>query len=328
MPVEMTIIGLGQIGASLGMALAKHKEQIKRSGIDREPLIGQRALKRGAVENLFRNLQDSAEKADVVVLAVPPDEVRETLELIAPVLKEGAVVLDTSPMQQAAIGWAQELFGPERYFLSITPSLNPLYLHETGTGIDVSHDDLFKNGVLAITAAPGTHSDALRLAADLATMLEAKPYFSDAIEADGLLAGADLLPRLASTALILAAVDQPGWREARKIAGRAFAMASTPATTIEGSKSLGQNALQNKESTLRVLDNFIAVLQSIRQAIADGDETSLHNLIGRAQKARAEWWAQRQAADWEVKTNAEVPSMGEVLGRFVGLGGKKRRKQE
>ena len=44
MPVEMTIIGLGQIGASLGLALAKYKEQIKRSGIDREPLACESAF--------------------------------------------------------------------------------------------------------------------------------------------------------------------------------------------------------------------------------------------------------------------------------------------
>lgn len=328
MPVEMTIIGLGQIGASLGLALAKYKEQIKRSGIDREPLAGERAVKRGAIETLFRNLQNSVEKADVVVLAVPPDELRETLELIAPVLKEGVVVLDTSPIQQTAIRWAQELFGPERYFISITPSLNPLYLHETGSGIDVSHDDLFKNSILAISAAPGAHSDALKLAADLAAMLEAKPYFTDAAEADGLLAGADLLPQLTSAALVLAATDQPGWREGRKIAGRAFAQVTTTAAALEGSKSLGQAALQNQENALRVLDNLIAVLQSMRQALADGDEAGLHAVLERARKARTEWWAQRQAADWEMKTQAEVPSLGEILGRFVGFGGKKRRKQE
>lgn len=327
MAVNMTIIGLGQIGASIGLALGKHKEHVKRSGIDREPLISERAIKRGAVDHLFRNLQASVEGADVVVMAVPPDEVRETMEIIAPALKEGVVVLDSSPLQQTAIRWAKELFSGERHFVCISPSLNPIYLHETGTGIDVSHDDLFKNGVMAISAGVGTHGDALKLAADLASMLEAKVYFADPLEVDGLVAGSELLSSISSTALILAATDQPGWSEGRKLASRAFALASTPAALLEGKKSLGQTMLLNRESTLRVLDNFIAILQSLREAIADNDQASLHSLVERAQTKRQEWWKQRQAGDWEIRTQTEIPTMGEVLGRFIGLGGKKKRKE-
>ena len=325
MPVDMTIIGLGQIGASFGLALGKYKEQIKRGGIDREPITAERALKRGAVDKLYRNLQSSAENADVILLAVPPDELRETLEIIAPVLKEGAVVLDTSPIQETAIRWAHELFKGERHFVSIYPTLNPLYLNETATGIDASHDDLFKNSLIAISCGSGTHADALRLAADLTAMVEASTYFSDAVEVDGLLASGDLLPRLASVALVLTAVNQPGWREGRKIAGQAFAISSIPAEVIEGNKSLGQFALQNRESALRVLDNMIAVLHNIRQAIADGDEAGLHSLIERAQKGRKEWLLQRQESDWEAKPQTEAPSLAQILGRFVGLGNKKKR---
>ncbi len=155
-------------------------------------------------------------------------------------------------------------------------------------------------------------------------MLEAQPCFYDPLEADGLMAGSDLLPTLASVAFTLAVVDQPGWSEGNKLASRAFAIASNPVATLAGSKSLGQGALQNRESALRVLDNFIAELQDIRHALAEGDEKTLHTRFKHARDARADWWARRQGTDPDVKAQPSTPSMGEALGRFIGLGGKKK----
>ena len=36
MPVQITIIGLGQIGASIGLALAAHKDKVTTVGHDKE----------------------------------------------------------------------------------------------------------------------------------------------------------------------------------------------------------------------------------------------------------------------------------------------------
>ena len=48
MPVQITIIGLGQIGASMGLALAAHKDAILRVGHDKKLECGARGFtKRG-----------------------------------------------------------------------------------------------------------------------------------------------------------------------------------------------------------------------------------------------------------------------------------------
>jgi prephenate dehydrogenase len=38
MTVQITIVGLGQVGTSIGLALAAHTNQVSRVGHDREPL--------------------------------------------------------------------------------------------------------------------------------------------------------------------------------------------------------------------------------------------------------------------------------------------------
>ncbi|MCC6984915.1 MAG: hypothetical protein IT309_00665, partial [Anaerolineales bacterium] len=63
MPVKITIIGLGQIGASVGLALAAHKDKVVTTGHDKEIGNEQRAKKLGAVDQTNHNLPASVENA-------------------------------------------------------------------------------------------------------------------------------------------------------------------------------------------------------------------------------------------------------------------------
>ncbi len=80
MTVKITIIGLGQIGASMGLALATHKDQVTTLGHDKSAEIARKAQKIGAVESISYNLPASVEGADVIVLAIPFEAIYETLK--------------------------------------------------------------------------------------------------------------------------------------------------------------------------------------------------------------------------------------------------------
>ena len=138
MTIQITIIGLGQIGASLGLALAARKETIERVGHDREPGFAKQALKLGAVDRVEYNLPRAVEKADVVLLTMPHDQVRETLEIIAADLKEGCVVLDTAPVKGAVALSAGQLIPEGRHYVGLVPVINPKYLHETAAGLEAA----------------------------------------------------------------------------------------------------------------------------------------------------------------------------------------------
>ena len=327
MTIQITILGLGQVGASIGLALAEKKDTILRVGNDREPEIAKRAQKLGAVDQVQYNLPNSVKKADVVLLCMPVDEIRQTLEVIAPDLKEGCVVMDTSPVKVGVSDWAQKLLPKDRYFVAMMPSLNPVYLDEAKVGVEAAHADLFHNSLMVITSPSGSNPDALKLASDLATLLGSIPFFADAYETDGLMAAVHLLPELIAAALVDATMTQPGWSEARKLANRAYAHATHPLLTTTESKFYGQSALLNKDNTLRVLDNMIASLRVTRQAIADDDEEVLKNQIGKAVDARFTWEAQRHKADWDMTPSVPIPSSGEIFGRLFGLGRKPKEKK-
>ena len=71
MTVQITIIGLGQVGASMGLALKAHNLDVRIVGHDKEIETAKEAHKLGAVDDVKYNLPASVREAKIVILAVP-----------------------------------------------------------------------------------------------------------------------------------------------------------------------------------------------------------------------------------------------------------------
>jgi prephenate dehydrogenase len=327
MTVQITIIGLGQIGGSFGLALAEHKDKLERVGHDRSHEVARQAQKIGAVDRISINLPSAVRDADIVILALPLDQIRETLEVIAQDLKEDVVVLDTSPAKEIVFSWVNELLPAGCHYVGLTPVLNPNYLHMVDTGINAARTDLFQHGMLGIIAPPRTASEAIKLASDLTQMVGGAALFIDPVENDSLMTSTHILPQLISAALLDATVDQPGWIEARKVAGRSYAEVTNPVFQFGEPKTLSSLALHNRGNVIRVMDGVIDALQALRDEIDSQDSASLEARLERVRLGREHWWAQRQAADWTEGPSpmSDVAGSGEVFGRLLGI---RRRKKK
>mgnify|MGYP001825475859 CR=1 FL=1 len=328
MTVQITIIGLGQIGASIGLGLAEKGDMFKRVGHDREPKISRDALKIGAIDRFSVNLPASVSEADIVVLALPIDQIKETMSIIATDLREDAVVMDTGPVKEVVSAWAAELLPHNRHYVGLTPVLNPNYLLEPDSGLEVAHADLFRGSLIGVVTSPGTVSEAVKLAADLIRMLGANPLFVDPVEIDSLMAATHILPQLMAAALLNTTIDQPGWREARKAAGRAFAEVTSPLIQFSTPQSLSSTVMLNKENTRRALDSLIVSLQAIRSDIGQDNEEGLDARLIRAREGREIWWDQRLNTNWEEASSANVdmPTGSEFFGRLLGIRRKPKKK--
>lgn len=324
MSMQIAILGLGQIGTSIGLALAGNKSDLVRVGNDRDLATARKAERIGALDKTVINLHSTVENAPIVVLALPVDEIEKTLETIAPTLQPGTVVIDTAPVRVPLIEMAGRLLGEERFYITMTPAVNPAYLLESDSGVDAAHADLFKNSLMSITSAPGVPSKVIQLASDLATLLGGIPFYPDALEADGLTAGTHILPVLAAAAMMHANAGQPGWREGRKLAGPGFAQATLPVTQADESEQYGTAALLNGENAARVIDNLIAELQVLRERIAEKDLEGLSEYLKEARELRETWLVQRTSGNWDTAKRQSMPTSAEVLGRLIGWRPKKK----
>ncbi len=113
------------------------------------------------------NLHSAVEGADLVILSVPLHEVRDTLNMISADLKEGAVVLDTSPARRQGEALARELLPAGRYYVGLVPAIQSGHLLETGGGLEGARADLFQGATCLVCSMPGLPENAVRLATDL-----------------------------------------------------------------------------------------------------------------------------------------------------------------
>jgi prephenate dehydrogenase len=298
MPVQITIIGLGQIGASLGLALASHKDQVITIGHDKDFSIERLAQKNGVVDKTNHNLPGSVEDANVVVLAIPVHQVRETLKYIAQDLIKGTVVVDTTPIKAEVAKWAEEILPGGVHYVGLVPVIGPKYLHETGTGLDSARADLFSKSIFLLSAPRGTPSEALELISGLVSLTGGNVMITDFVESDGLMSSAHLLPQLVSASLLNATILQPGWQEVRKAASRAYFAVTSALADQEDTEALHMLVRQNRENVLQKLDAMISALVELRYDVEDANEQALKDRLKKAQDGRQNWLNERFTANW------------------------------
>ncbi len=330
MTIQITILGLGQLGSSIGLALANAKDQVLRVGSDKEPEVSKLAQKLGAIDKIVFTMPDAVAEADLVVIATPADEVRFTLETIAPYLKAGAVVLGASPVTVQSTQWAKELITAEdRYFLTFTPAANAKYLQEIDKGPNSAHADLFKDNIILITSGPGVNSSAIELTENLARLVGGTPIFSDPYEVDGLLSTSHLLPGLLAAALVNITAGQSGWSDGRKLAGARYARIAELVEYLDAGKKPAMEVVHNRENALRAIDSLLIELQELRDTIAEGKDDLLQARLDNAHQAHLLWRQQRASGKWEDKSKGvSLPGFGESIGRLFGIRPKRDKEKD
>lgn len=319
MTVQITIVGLGQIGSSIGLTLKARGVDLHVVGHDKDTKSAKESQRIGAVDDVKHNLPASVRDAKIVVLALPFAEMRETLDVIAPDLQEGTLVFDTAPSKATVAAWAKELLPAGRYYIGLTPAINPEHLHGIEFGVRAARADLFEKGLMVVDAPMGTPEKVFTLAMEFVTLLGAVPLLMDTAEADGLFSATHLLPQLTAAALLDATVDKPGWQEARKLAGRPYASVTAGLSYHDDVASLREAVLENRENMVRLLNSYITSLIHLRDEIEDNDRQALAERLERALVGRLRWYDERLAAEWRQKDlpPMDVPSFADRVNQTL-----------
>jgi prephenate dehydrogenase len=305
MTTTIGIVGLGQIGASIGLALKAKRGPERILGHDRNSGVQRTARGLGAVDAVG-SLKDAVKDAQIVFLCLPLGEIREALSRIGPHLNENAVVLDTAPIKGKVVDWVREFIPQGRYYVGLVPTVNPDLLAKSDIGIKAAEAELFQRTTMMVVTLPDTPAGVEQLAMNIARLLGAKPMLTDPVEADGIMTTAHLLPQLAAAALIESSLAPGGWGEARKLAGGPFSTGTASAVKFDDPVSVKTAALSNSARVVHGLDVLIASLQGLREAIESGDDKSVVERLLQSQKGRAQWLEERLGAKWLMEGNEPV----------------------
>jgi prephenate dehydrogenase len=209
MPIrQITVIGTGLIGGSLGLALKKHRFAGRIIGCDRAPVL-ERARTKGAIDDGHTNPADAARGSQVIVLAAPVGAILDLIARLGPALPPKTLLTDTGSTKAEILARATAVFGKQtgRRFLAGHPMAG-----KEQSGVEFADPDLFQGAAWLFTPSTGQNVYS-GLGGEFVEWIEsigARVASMDAAEHDELCGWISHLPQMISTALAATLVEEYG----------------------------------------------------------------------------------------------------------------------
>lgn len=296
---QVTILGLGLIGSSLGLALKRDPTAPRVVGFDIRSSSLRAAARSGAIDRSCGTLPEACGGADVVVLATPIRAILQLLPEIAPVLEEHTLVTDTGGTKAEIVRLAETVLPPTVGFVGGHPLTGRLT-----AGVEHASSSLFPGARYCLTPSGNTPSWAVERAVELVERTGAQPMFLAPDEHDALLAAASHLPYFSSVALFASVSDQVSWPDIASLAAGGLRAASA---LVDADPEMWEGvASTNRENLVRQLDGLIARLTRIRDAIESRDASILDEL--RTARDRHQSWLAGQSANTVPVPNTPAPA--------------------
>jgi prephenate dehydrogenase len=284
---QVTIVGIGLLGSSLGLALKRLSPAPRVIGCDLSGEARREASGKKAVDRATGNVVDAVQGSDLVVLATPVRSIELVMQEIAPHLAPGTVVTDTGSTKRQIVDWAAQHLPSTVSFVGGHPMTG-----RNTAGTRGPAAELFENAVYCVSSPPSADAKAVENIVKMVEALGATPYFVEPDEHDGLVASISHLPYLVSTAVMRIAATDRGWREAKTIAAGGFATATH--LTDGDPRMYADICLTNKEQVSRQISRLIDELDDLRSAVEAGDEAIYDRFVA-ARDMHDEWLAGRSA---------------------------------
>lgn len=315
---HVAVIGTGLIGASLALALRSALPEARITGFEPGADAQRTAQRLKAVDTFAPSVGHAVREADLVVVATPVRTIELVFREMREDLRPGTLVTDTASTKAQVLRWALENLPDHVSFVGGHPMTGRLT-----SGSPEPVGTLFEHTVYCIVPSPRADERLVQAFTDITETIGAVPYFVDADEHDGLVAGISHLPYLASATLMRSVSQDRGWREMRTLAAGGFATA----TQLAGANSgmYADICLTNREPILRHLDQYIEQLQQLR-AMIDRGEQGIVNELQAAAEARQDWVN-------SPPEGTDAPSLSDLRGPSLFSAGKlgdliRRRKPE
>ena len=320
MTVNVAFIGLGQLGLSAALAFASQSNEIRMTGWDPELDSRVAADRYKIFTPICKRAVDAVRDANLVILALPLDDVQPTLKVLGSSLRRDVAVIALSPLHTQMHQWAREALGKHTPFISIYPSPNAANLEELEFGPDAARADDFEKSPVFIADAQDAPLAMLDLAVDIAVLLGGHPVFISPEELDGLISANLLLQQLAAAVLMKTAAEQPSWHEGKAIAGKALFHATLPLLDLTDRETIGLTPISNSKNLVRLLDGLIRNFSQIRDDLKANELERVTVTYKNALEFREEWLAERRSSQKPPQMASSVPAKDEALKRLLKLG--------
>lgn len=270
---HVTIVGVGLLGGSAGLAMKAHDPSIRIAGVGRRQASLDQALRIGAIDEAFLDAAEPAARTDLVILATPVGSLAGHMRSIGPALRKGALVTDVGSTKGGVVRDAGRILGHRRFVGS-----HPMAGSEQ-KGAAFARADLFAGATCILTPVSATPSTVTDSVERLWRQMGMRTVRMAPAAHDRAVARISHLPHAMASLLM----SLPGKADL-DVAASGFRDATRLAS---GDPEMWRDIfLNNRGHILAAFDAFEEELLALRDLVEMGDAKGLERFFAAAKKRR------------------------------------------
>jgi prephenate dehydrogenase len=282
---KITIIGVGLLGGSIGLAVRRRKLARLTAGFVRRAASLKDCERAGAMDFATTDLPAAVWDADLVILCTPLAQMRSLVERMLPALKPGAIVTDVGSVKTGVVRELEPLIAhASAHFVGSHPMAGA-----EKTGVLAARADLFVNTVCVVTPTRNTNRPALRKVEQFWKSLGSRVLELATETHDALVSRSSHLPHVIAATLASHVMNPARPKHQAALCANGFRDTTRIAS---GSPEMWRDiALANRKNLDRSLDAFIADLKKFQRVLKNGDTAAITRFFETAKQRRDKWCA-------------------------------------
>jgi prephenate dehydrogenase len=269
---QITVIGVGLIGGSVGLAARARRLARRVVGVGRDPRTLSRAVELGAIDSFFTRIPEGVAGSGLVVVCTPVDRIVEVIRTAVDHCR-GALFTDAGSVKGGLYRAVHECLPDGSEYVPAHPLAGA-----EKAGVEHARADLFENRVTIVTT-DAVDADASERVEAFWAALGSRIVRMDADEHDRVLASTSHLPHAVASGVAISTpvgylpLSAGGFRDVTRIAA--------------GDPQLWTAIFQaNREPVLAALRGFTEQLNEFRRCLETGDGAGLVKWLSDAKQVR------------------------------------------
>jgi prephenate dehydrogenase len=285
---KVTLIGVGLLGGSLGMALRKRKLAGEVHGFVRRQTSIAECTRAGAVDTATTDLKSALENSDLVVFCTPLAQMHELAELAAPEVKKEALVTDVGSVKALLVQRLERVFSAHG---AVFVGSHPMAGSER-MGVGAARADLFMNAACVVTPGPASPPGKIDEAEELWRAVGGRTLRMSPERHDELVSRSSHLPHVIA-AQLAAYVLEAGGTDQGKLCATGFRDTTRIAA---GSPEMWRDIVMMNRAQMKIaLKEFGSRLAEFQRLLDQNDPARIEEFFEHA-KALREAWTSRCAS--------------------------------
>lgn len=280
---KITIIGVGLLGGSIGLAVKRRRLAREVAGYVRRQASLKDCEKAGAVDYATTDLLAAVSGADLVVLCTPLAQMRDLTQQLLPALKPGAIVTDVGSVKADVVREIGVLVKSTRaHFVGSHPMAGGEKM-----GVQASRPDLYDNAICVVTPSQSSNTGAVRKLEKFWQSLGARTLRLDAARHDLLVSRTSHLPHVAAAALVNLVLHPSSPKAQAGLCATGFRDTTRIAS---GSPEMWRDiALANRKNLVRSVDALVTELKEFQRVLKKSDPAAILRFFEKAKQSRDNW---------------------------------------